>query len=282
MRQTLARYDGHVIDTTRLDRAGRAALYHQQGECLICGRPVLFKLSADQAEAYFAHLPGNPLSRHEPESIGHRRAKLLLGRRLRALFPTAQIAENVPLDSCDHIADLVVMTTLGGRMAFEVTRADMPVADLERAYEGYATERIQAYWFMSADRMRLTGRPGLLRKLAYGEMETWWLRRHGELRYLDPVEGDMIVVTAHPGAMAAARLGKARLGRVESIVRHYPLGQLRLRAGALAVLSEYDDPAPAWGALPKGLQTWLDRRQPSEGQVPAGDPARALPGLDEA
>lgn len=221
----------------------------------MCGQPVLFRRQGDTC--WWEHLPGNMYGDHEPETVLHRRSKLVLGKRLQELFPSAVLAEAVGVPEIEHMVDMMILTPLGGRIAFEIQCADFPPIAWQVLQRRCRDHNISIQWILGLNRLKVKGKHPLLKTVQFPVLETTMLEYRQPLWYLDPVEREMIVVQPHPDLYKVADTGVNKIGGAPAIVRRYPLGQLRVIHGHLQVLSYLDGPDPDWPNLPARLQKKL-------------------------
>jgi hypothetical protein len=239
-----------------LERAGAVL-------CPTCREPV--QVVMGDSGAYVEHLPGSVFGEHEPEDPVMRSSKRLLASHLHSLFGSATVAVDGRIDEIGRMADVVMVTGEGGRLAIEVQAQDMPARDVAAAQDAYAELGILSLWLLDSRRL-VIGRPrrGLdkrIRKVRLDRLETGLLAAGVQLLYLDPRRREVVFVRPPAAAVELARLGDPRLGRLDCLVLTFKLNQLRMRGGRFSLDMSYVSRMPAAPQLPPALQRRLARRR---------------------
>ena len=254
-----------IVETPNLTplaiRQIRGAEREGRVRCPTCkGRMTL--LIDDDGSAVAVHRAPNPYAGHEPEDFELRKTKRLAAGRLRQIFPSAPLELDVHMPEIDHLADIVVLTGLGGRIAVEVQKADLAAdqaAELRARYEHIG---VRCLWLLDGRRLRTTRTPApeqRIVKTMIDTLETSLLAIGEPLMYVDCDGRQITWVRPHPAVRELASLGDKRVGRVESLVRSYPIGQLRVKQGRWWLPTEYHAKPPKPPALPQNLAKRLDR-----------------------
>jgi hypothetical protein len=255
--------DNEIVETPLLSPSAitrvRAAEHEGRVTCPTCNGPM--RLVIDD-ETTALHLPPNPFAEHEPEDFSLRRAKRLLAKHLSSLFPSAPLDIDVHMPEIGHLADVVVITPYGGRLAVEVQLADMRAADVDDLVGRYQEHGIRCLWALDARRLKLPKRKkqGVVAKATLEHLETALISRGEPLLFIDIETREVVWLHPNPRARELACLGESRIGRVECLIRRYPLSQLRVRNGAWWAPTIFDQRPPAPPALPANLQRKLDKR----------------------
>jgi hypothetical protein len=256
---------GNVYDTSSLTKAQFDLLLaaEQRGElfCPTCkGR---MRLVVDHGGVHATHLAPNPFAGHEPEDYTLRRVKHAMARHLQRLFPSAPLDLDVHLPEIGHLADIVVVTPHGGRLAVEVQRADISADEISSLRERYASLAIGCLWVLDPRRGKMTRGKGPIRRVMLDRLETALLAAGEPLVVCDPAATRQVMwIRPHPQARELAALGEEKIGRVDCLVRQYSLSQLRVNEGKWHVPSAKYDPAPPpYPPLPAPVQRKLDRRR---------------------
>lgn len=235
--------------------------------CLSCGEPVELAPAGDGGVTFRHHDLGTAYD-HDPWSATHRRAVRAVGGRLRELFPSASVAADVHFPGLGYLADIVAVTPRGAKVATEVLATEITPARFQEIVSGLAAEGVAMLWLLSLELFFASGAPSrTVRKVKLGPLHTTLLAAGRSLMFIDPGtqkpfrRPEIILVRPHPDALRLARLGEPQLGITECMIRRYPLSQLRLQAGEICLLTEYDPSAPQPGELPKRLATKLAKRE---------------------
>ena len=253
-----------IIQTDQLTSADidqlRALERDGKVRCPTCRGPMT--LLADPGGSVAMHRAPNPYAGHEPEDREMRQAKRLIAARLRSLFPSAPIELDVHIPEIERLADIVLLTPYGGRIAVEVQAADMRAEDVAELQDLYESIGVRCLWLLDSRRLRTTQTPAPTHKILKTMIEpaeTGLVRIGEPIIYLDAARREIIWVRPNPLVRELAQLGDPRIGRVESLVRGYPLTQLRVKQGAWCVPTEFDKRPPKPPALPANLVKRLDK-----------------------
>lgn len=255
--------DGSPRHIAALREAGRRGNLH----CLLCQQDLelvaIAAIEADAAPGYALAHPDGQIVGHEPETIMRRRGRRLLRERLEELFTTATIDEIVAV-SDDVTVDALVLTGHGGKLAVILRHEPCKLRRHERILHELERQGIALLWLGVAEGLartpiRLTqqdrraGQEQMWR-ITLDETETALVAAGRPLWYLQPKQRSLLLVHPHPQAVELVQSGMLlKLGSIECALREYPISQLRVSAGMVAVLDVYDPPLPAFAALPKRL-----------------------------
>jgi hypothetical protein len=236
-------------------RAGEAS---GQLLCPTCQQPVRVLLAG---EAEVVHLGTSQLRDHEPDDLLLlAKGKPALEQHLQQLFPAAVVASNAPMET-GRIADVVMVTPTGGKMVVEIQSEPLKQAEIAAISQAYAQLGIACLWLLDIRQLQMTKRGDIMRKVTLGQLETALLANHQPLLYFDSGSQQLTLVQPNPQARRLAELGDRRIGRVESLVRHYPLSQLRVREAHWWLDQRFDQGAPRVPPLSDNLAKRLDRLQ---------------------
>lgn len=265
-----ARAAGRAIDVQRLTREQARALRDAPEGAITClSCPAGMELTpAASGGICFRHRDPAAALDHDPESEAHRRAVRAVAERLGRLFPSAQMEDNVDFPRIGYLADLVVVSPRGLKLAAEVLTSEISAARYREISAGLSSEGVAMLWLLGLDLLSATGAASrTVRKVKLGPLHTALLATGRSLMFIDPGaqkpfrRPEIVLVRPHPLALRLAQLGEPELGSTECMMRRYPLSQLRLQAGEVCLLTDYDPPAPPPGDLPKRLATKLARRE---------------------
>lgn len=236
----------------RVGAAGATGL-----SCPTCGRPVVL----DPASAHLLH--ATPVPEHDPDTGAHQAARRIIRRRLDELFPSALIDTSVEFESCDYLADIALVSPRGAKLVVEIADAQRSAERYREIVRSLAAEGVASLWISTMSLFVATKRwpSTMVAKLNLGHLQTAILADTGVLMFAHPKDLQIWTARPHPQALELARAGEPRLGVVECLVRRYPLSQLRMRGGAIQLITEYDPPAPPPGPLSKTLTDKLNRRR---------------------
>lgn len=280
LEQRLAHSPAGVIDGRRLSiEQARALRSAPAGSltCVSCSEPLVLAPADQGVGAAFRHLDPATAFDHDPETGAHRRSVRALAGRLEQLFPSAALADKVHFPEERYLADLVVVTPRGAKLAAEVLSTEITPDRFRTISAGLTGQGVAMLWMLGMDLLAASGaasRP--VRKVKLGPLHTALLAAGRSLMFIDPGSQkplrrpEIVLVRPHPQALQLARLGEPALGITECMIRRYPLSQLRLQAGEVCLLTDYDPPAPAPGQLPKRLATKLERREAQQQLPEAG------------
>lgn len=274
--QRLGRLGTRLIDSTKLTPEQVATLRKRRElplVCASCGAPV--SLGAGTSPSFF-HRTGHGLC-HDPITPTHEASLSALRARLSEILPSAMLDRDVDFPEVGYMADLAAVSGRGLRLAAEVQENEITRARFEEITSGLEAEGIAILWMRMPSLLKLSGaksRP--VRKVTLGEMETAILAQGRALMYLAPDQmGERASGDRHPKillvhvpryAVELARLGEPRVGQVEAVLRRYPLSQLRLRAGSVCVLTDFDPPLPAFSPPSERLAGKL-RARGAQGRI---------------
>ncbi|WP_217924800.1 hypothetical protein [Miltoncostaea oceani] len=263
-----ARVDGVPADAERLS-VERINVLRREGRitCLSCGEALTIRLGPPP---HFSHSPGATLC-HDPPSPGHQAAVNAIANRLGEIVPSAQVQQRVEFPDQCFLADVAAVSGRGLRLAVEVQETEMERQRVEDLLDAMEDQGVALLWMRSASLLTLRGaatRP--TRKATLGPVETALLSRGRALMYVAPDQIDdrfssgerlpkILLLHVRPEVIELARAGDPKLGQVDVVLRRYPLSQLRLRAGSVCVLTDYDPPLPELPPFPENLRRRLDK-----------------------
>lgn len=119
---------------------------------------------------------------HAPESVMHRQAKALLQRWARALDGVATAEVEVPIAGGERIADVLLTSHAGNRLAIEVQYSDQPLSTLIERTESYRAAGITVTWLFGS----VGSMSPLKRALRPSHKEI--LDNHQPLMWINPIE----------------------------------------------------------------------------------------------
>lgn len=253
-----------IVQTATLSAADlqrvRGAERDGNVRCPTCRGRMALLMDSDGAVA--VHRAPNPYAGHEPEDPDMRKAKRLIAARMQAIFPSAPVDLDVHMPEIDHLADVVVVTPFGGRIAVEVQHADITPQQVAGLRDRYESVGVRCLWLLDGRRLRTTKTPApelqIFKAMLEG-VETGLIALNEPVVYLDSTKREIVWVRPSRAVRELAALGDKRVGRVECLVRGYPLAQLRVREGGWWVPTHFDPKPPKPPALPANLIKRLDR-----------------------
>lgn len=99
---------------------------------------------------FFAHSPGFPGAKSQPESEDHRAAKLAVVKALRSAGYSAKVEQSGQSSDGEEWQADVLCTTVGKTIAFEVQLSQQTLQEYRRRTQRYAAAGIVAIWMVRA------------------------------------------------------------------------------------------------------------------------------------
>lgn len=99
---------------------------------------------------FFAHSPGFPGARSQPESEDHRAAKLAVVKALRSAGYSAKVEQSGKSSDGEEWQADVLCTAAGKTIAFEVQLSQQTLQEYRRRSRRYADSDIAAIWIVKA------------------------------------------------------------------------------------------------------------------------------------
>lgn len=226
--------------------------------CPTCKRSMVVVFSEDGMVAQ--HVEDDSYTDHEPEDKYLVAGKRVLQARIKELFPRAQIGMNILIPDVGRVADVVMVTASGGKLVIELQTEPLTSQQVADIIGNYAEQGIACLWVIDSRNYNPTKTPASIKKVMIGPLETALMANDQPLVYLEAQSKTLTWVHPNPQIKILAERGDKKIGKVDSLVRTYPVSQLHLRAGKWWVDHRLDARAPEVPDLPKTLQKKVDKK----------------------
>lgn len=195
-----------------------------------CSNPLL-RVRGKSRRDHFAHRALD--EGHGRETLAHHTSKHLIARRLRELYPDAQVHPDTKETEDGARPDVYVILADGTQLAYEVQFAHLTPEDWQRRHDRYAAAGIKDVW--------LFGGPTYLRTPTGDDRMARWLpffdgvlEENRPIVFIDPMKERVGVAHSNRARDILAVRNRSRLWpQDQTAVRWSPLGQTLAAKGVL-------------------------------------------------
>lgn len=217
--------------------------------CATCKKPG--HISHGASGVFFLHQDG--VLSHEPEDLIVRFSKKILLKRLKEMFPSATVEEDVEYEK--GIIDFAIIFSDGGKIAIEYLGNDLDDLADRRSY--WADSGVKMLSISDWRRLKIK-KEARISVVSLGVAEADLIKIGEPLIYIDPEKHNFIQITPPSGSRRVLMDTKTKkLGRVKTVLKRYSLSQLRLTEGRFAFEDFYFEQDVSPPDLPARLEKKL-------------------------
>lgn len=199
-------------------------------------------------ETGFIH--AEPYPGHPPLDATWHKHVMQIETRLKRLFPSGTLQIYAALDG--EIIDALLLTPQGGKLGVLIPGSSEDLDRLQRRYKLLVKNAVKPMVILPDHLIDLKWPKRSLTQRVRLEQLALGILNLPEAIWVSSLKREIWHVIPQPDTRLLWHENRS-LGWVQAVIRKYPLGQLRMDSGLVAVLSEYDPPLPEFDPLPDRL-----------------------------